>query len=89
MALGARIADVLGLVVARGFRPVLAGLAIGIVLALLAGQLIRSLLFGISATDPVTIVGVASVLAGIAGLACLLPALDASRTDPANVLHEG
>ncbi len=37
----------------------------------------------------VSIAGVALVLAGIAALACLLPALDASRTDPANVLHEG
>ncbi|HZF13520.1 MAG TPA: ABC transporter permease [Thermoanaerobaculia bacterium] len=89
MALGARIADVLGLIAARGLRPVLWGLAVGIVLALFAGQLVRSLLFGMSASDPLTIAGVAAVLAGIAGLACLFPALDAARTDPASVLHEG
>jgi predicted permease len=89
MALGAQAADVLRLVLARGFRPVLAGLAVGIAVALLSGQLIRSLLFGVSATDPVTIAGVALVLAAMAGLACLLPALDAARVDPGSVLHEG
>jgi predicted permease len=89
MALGAQAADVLRLVLARGFRPVLAGLAVGIAVALLSGQLIRSLLFGVSATDPVTIAGVALVLAAMAGLACLLPALDAARVDPGSALHEG
>jgi ABC-type antimicrobial peptide transport system permease subunit len=87
MALGARLADVLRLVVARGFRPVLVGLAVGIALALLAGQLVRSLLFGMSASDTLTIAGVALGLAGIALLACLVPALDASRTDPASALR--
>jgi hypothetical protein len=89
MALGARIADVLRLILAGGFRPVLIGLAAGIVLALFAGQLVRGLLFGMSAADPLTIAGVALALTWIAGMACLIPALDASRTDPASVLHEG
>jgi predicted permease len=89
MALGARIQDVLRLILASGLRPVLLGLAIGIILALLASQLIRSLLFGMSASDPLTIAGVAGGLACIAGMACLVPALDAARTDPASVLHEG
>jgi putative ABC transport system permease protein len=89
MALGARIADVLRLILAGGFRPVLVGLATGIVLALFAGQLVRGLLFGMSAADPLTIAGVALALTWIAGMACLIPALDASRTDPASVLHEG
>jgi putative ABC transport system permease protein len=88
MALGACIQDVLRLILSRGLRPVLLGLAVGLVLALLAGQLVRSLLFDISASDPLTIAGVALMLTSIAGFACLLPALDASQTDPASVLHE-
>ena len=77
----------LRLILASGLRPVFLGLAVGVVLSLLAGQLIRSLLFGMSASDPLTIAGVAAGLAWIAGMACLVPALDAARTDPASVLH--
>ncbi|MDP9122171.1 MAG: ABC transporter permease, partial [Acidobacteriota bacterium] len=89
MALGARIQDVLRLILASGLRPVLLGLAAGVVLALLAGQFIRSLLYGMSASDPLTIAGVAAGLAWIANMACLVPALDAARTDPASVLRGG
>jgi hypothetical protein len=88
MALGARIQDVLQLILLGSLRPVFLGLAFGIVLALLVGKLIRSLLFGMSPNDPLTIVGVAAGLTWIAGMACLSPALDAARTDPASVLHE-
>src|SRR5262249_14262334 len=87
MGVGGRAADELRLICARGFRPVLLGLSGGIALGLLGGRLVRSLLYGVSAADPATLSGVVLVLAWIAALACLLPALDAARTDPAGVLR--
>ena len=66
MALGAPPARVVGLMLRRGMAPVLAGLAVGIPLALLATRLLRSLLYEVSASDPVTFVGVAALLAAVA-----------------------
>ncbi|HVT15412.1 MAG TPA: ABC transporter permease [Thermoanaerobaculia bacterium] len=87
MALGARLGQVMRLVVGRGLRPVALGLAAGIAAAVAGGQLVRSLLFGIAATDPATILSVALLLAATATAACLVPAFDAARTDPAGVLR--
>jgi predicted permease len=88
MALGARATQVRGMVVSRGLKPVLAGLAVGMAAALTAGRLVRSLLFGVAPTDALTLGGVAGVLACIAILACLLPAHAAARIDPARVLRD-
>jgi ABC-type antimicrobial peptide transport system permease subunit len=87
MALGARGADVLRMVMGQGLAPVAMGVAVG---ALAAGALTRvvaSMLFGVSALDPVTFGGVALLLALVAGLAGYLPARRATRVDPALALR--
>jgi len=88
IALGARASQVRRMVVWQGLRPVTFGLASGMLVALAAGRLIRSLLFGVSATDERTLGTIAAVLASIAILACLLPAHAVARIDPAGVLRE-
>jgi len=82
MALGARPRDVLMLVVGRGIRMTLIGVAIGLAGALALTRWMSSLLFGVTATDPVTFAIVSLVLTGVALLACYIPARRASRLDP-------
>jgi putative ABC transport system permease protein len=82
MALGARSADVLSMVVIRGMRLALAGLAIGLGGAYLATSAMASLVFGVSTTDPVTFGLVSLILAGVALAACFIPARRAARVDP-------
>ena len=88
MALGARAARVCRMVVWRGLRPVALGLATGILAALAGGRLVRSLLFGVSANDGLTMAVVATVLALVATLACLMPASSVVRIDPSRVLRD-
>jgi predicted permease len=82
MALGAQRKDVLHLVLGHGTKLTLIGVAIGIAIALALTELLRSLLFGVSATDPVTFSAVAILLAAVALTACYLPARRASQVDP-------
>ncbi len=82
MSLGAQPGEVLRLVIGQGFRLAAAGLALGLLAAFTLMRLLSSLLFGISAHDPVTFGGVSLVLAGAAILACYLPARRATRVDP-------
>ena len=82
MALGAQAGDVLRLVFAQGGRLVALGVAVGVAGALLLTRFLESLLFGISARDPLTLSFTAAVLAGTAAVACLLPARRAARIDP-------
>jgi predicted permease len=82
MALGANPGKVLRLVLGRGLRLAGFGTAIGILAALMSTQLLNSLLFGVSATDPVTFAAVAGLLLGVALLACYVPARRAMRVDP-------
>jgi len=69
-------------------RPVAIGLVVGIAAAMAAGGLVRSLLFGVTATDGVTLGTVAASLAVVAMVACLAPAWSAARVDPSQVLRE-
>ncbi len=87
MALGARRAQVLGLVVRQGVRLALAGLAIGTAGALAATRFVTRLLYGVTATDPLTFAGVALALGATAVLASLIPARRATRVDPATALR--
>jgi putative ABC transport system permease protein len=82
MALGARRPDVLVLVVKQGMALVLLGIAAGIVLSLGMTRLISGMLFGITATDPLTFAGVALLLGAVAFLANYLPARRAASVDP-------
>jgi len=82
MALGAQIADVLKLVVGQGMRLVFAGVTIGLVSSLAATRVLNSLLYGVSATDPLTFVLIAAALLGVGLLACWIPARRATKVDP-------
>ncbi|MCG3161664.1 MAG: hypothetical protein JMDDDDMK_02861 [Acidobacteria bacterium] len=89
MALGAQKADVLKLIVGQGMTLTLIGVAIGLGAALALTRLMKSLLFGVSATDPLTFAAVALLLTFITLLACYLPARKATRVDPLVALrHE-
>lgn len=88
LALGARAGSVIALVVREGFRVVIAGVAIGIGLALAAGHWLSPMLFQVSPRDPWVFVAVTAVLVLVALLASGVPALRASRVDPAAVLRE-
>ena len=82
MAMGAERAHVLRLVVGQGLRLAAAGLVAGVIVALLLVRQLSSLLFGVSAYDPVTFVGVGLLLLVVAFMACYLPARRATRVDP-------
>jgi hypothetical protein len=82
MALGANPRDVVRLVVRDGAKFAVVGLLIGAIGAAAITQLLKSLLFGVTSTDPVTFVGVAILLMASALLACYLPARRAARVDP-------
>jgi putative ABC transport system permease protein len=82
MALGAKRADVLRLVVRQGMTMTLIGLALGLVGAFSISRVLRGLLYGVSSTDPLTFIVVSIVLLGVALLACLVPARRATHVDP-------
>jgi predicted permease len=87
MALGAQTRDVLRLVVNQGMKPVVIGLAIGIVSAFALGRLIASQLYKVSSYNPALLGGATVLLAAIALVACLLPARRASMVDPIQALR--
>jgi putative ABC transport system permease protein len=87
-ALGAETGDVLRLVVREGMIPAGLGIAAGAVAAMVASLSLERLVFGVSASDPVTLAAVAATLALVALLASLVPAYRASRLDPATVLRD-
>ena len=82
MALGATGADIRGMVVSRGLRQVAVGLAIGLTGAAAVTRQLRALLVDVPATDPAAYFAMAAFLAGIALLACWVPARRAARVDP-------
>jgi predicted permease len=87
MALGAQTRDVLSLVVNQGMKPVVSGLALGIIATFALGWLIAAQLYQVSAYDPVLLGGATVLLAATALMACLLPARRATRVDPIQALR--
>jgi ABC-type antimicrobial peptide transport system permease subunit len=88
MALGAQPMDVARLVIGESLRLGLAGVAAGIVSALLLTRVMRNLLYGVTSSDPLTFVVVSGVLVGITLGACYLPARRAARVDPVVALRD-
>jgi putative ABC transport system permease protein len=82
MALGAGRRDVLKLIVTQGMRLALVGVGAGLVGAFAVTRVMSSLLYGVTATDPLTYIVVTLLLTGVALLACLIPARKATRVDP-------
>jgi putative ABC transport system permease protein len=82
MALGAQSSDVLGLVIRQGMLPVVIGMTLGLAASLALTRLMKSLLFEVSATDPMTFVVSALLLILVALLACWIPARRATKVDP-------
>jgi putative ABC transport system permease protein len=82
MALGAGQKDVLRMVIGQGMKLALIGVALGLAGSFAATHLMSSLLYGVSATDPLTYGGVALLLAAVALFACLIPARRATKVDP-------
>jgi len=87
MSLGARRGDVLRMVIGRGLKLALAGLAVGLAVGLLLIQLISSLLYGVSPTDPGSFAAVCVVLGFVAALASYIPARRATKVDPLAALR--
>jgi predicted permease len=88
LALGATGGDIVSILVGSGAKLAAIGLACGLVIALLAGRLIKSMLYGVGPEDPLAIAGAVTLLSGAALFAAFIPALRASRTDPASALRQ-
>jgi putative ABC transport system permease protein len=82
MALGAQRSDLLKLTIGQGLRLVVTGVVIGLAAALVLTRVMSSLLFGVSATDPITFLTISLVLVSVAVLASYIPAMRATRVDP-------
>ena len=82
MAVGAQAGDIFRMIVREGLQLSVAGLMLGLVGALLMGRAGSSLLFGVTATDPLTFTTVSLVLTAVATAACYFPARRAAKVDP-------
>ena len=87
VALGATSREILGLVLSGALKPVLGGLAIGVVAAFGLTRLLEGLVYGVSTTDPLTFISLPVLLGVVAFLAGLFPALRATRVDPLDALR--
>jgi predicted permease len=88
IALGAQRMDILRMALSEGMRLVLVGLIAGVIGAAILTRFLRSLLFNVTATDPLVFISIAALLAAVALLACYIPARRATRVDPLVALRE-
>jgi putative ABC transport system permease protein len=82
MALGAQPRDILRVILCQGLKLLILGVAVGLALSLALTRLVTSLLYGVSATDPLTFASVAALLILVTLVACYIPARRAMRVDP-------
>jgi len=87
LALGAQTSNVLKLILGQGLKLALAGVALGVLAAIAFTRLLKGLLFGISASDPLTFAAIAALLVVVALLACWIPARRATKVDPLEALR--
>jgi predicted permease len=87
LALGAQASNVLKLILGQGFKLAVVGVALGLLAAVAFTRLLQGLLFGISASDPLTFALLAALLVGVALLACWIPARRATKVDPLEALR--
>ncbi len=82
MALGAQVGDVLKMILGQGMLLISAGIVIGVLASFALTRLLKSLLFGVSVTDPLTFIAITLLLMLVALLACYIPARRATKVDP-------
>jgi ABC-type antimicrobial peptide transport system permease subunit len=82
MTLGAQRTDVMRLVIGHGMKLAIAGVLLGLIASFALTRTMKNLLFGVSATDPITFVSITLLLAVVALLACWIPARRATKVDP-------
>jgi putative ABC transport system permease protein len=87
MALGAQTSDVLKMILGQGMLLTAIGVAIGLGAALALTRVMASMLYGVTATDPLTFAAVSLLLAAVAFISCYIPARRATRVDPMNALR--
>jgi ABC-type antimicrobial peptide transport system permease subunit len=87
LALGAAPLEILGIVVRQGGTIALIGLGIGLGAALVVGRVMKGFLYGVTPADPITLTAVVVILAGVALVACTVPALRAARVAPVVALR--
>ena len=87
LALGATPANVVSLIIGQGMRVVLGGVVVGLGGALLVTRLMRTMVYGVTVTDPLTYAGVAMLLVGVALVASYIPARRATRIDPLSAMR--
>jgi ABC-type antimicrobial peptide transport system permease subunit len=88
LALGAQIRDIIQLIVVQGMKPVVIGMAIGLVLSFALGRTLASMVYGVSTADVVSLLGGSVLLLVVAVLASLIPAMRATRVQPVDILRQ-
>jgi ABC-type antimicrobial peptide transport system permease subunit len=88
IALGARLGDVLRLVILQGMKPTGIGLVMGVAVSLMLTRVVSNMIYGVSPRDTITYVGVSFLLGTIALMATLIPAWRATRVDPMRTLRD-